>query len=189
MLATVSAMASMARPSLASMFRPSVASLFMPPVASLIRPLMLPLARSFSCTPAAFYDQVVLSQYVNSNSSDRKYFLDLCEPAQGERYLKLSERSRGKRGSLFVGFKDMHNFSKGLKAATMGKEQELVLGGEEFSMGLLHSDEILRVVKKRSDGKQQVVYLEMHEMGLILKALKALEEQGIPGSRDPENIQ
>ena len=174
-------MASMARPSLVCLLRPSVASLCRP-----VRPL---LARPFTCTPATFYDEVVISRFVRSKSSEKQYFLDICEPPQGERYLKLSERSRGKRGSLFVGHKDLHSFSQGLMAATMGREQELVLGGEEFSIGLLHDDEILRVVKKRSDGKQQVIYLEMREIGLILKAIKELEVQGIPGSREPENIQ
>ena len=119
-----------------------------------------------STTAAASHDREITRLQVVGQK--RAYFLAVREPAAGERYLKLTERSGGRpRVYVSVNLSDLPEFAGALRAAAGGEQATLTLGQERIKVEKVDSlDSYNFAIKVTKTGRAGRAMLFIDELQL-----------------------
>ena len=114
------------------------------------------------------YDKTLYEATVYDDS--RKYYIDLKQGS--DKYVKISEVSRGKRATMMVDLQYLHMFTSKLMVAESGdKVGTLDAGNKSYDFHLEAAETGSRVVVTLNSIKKFKVYLTMESIPEITKKL------------------
>ena len=120
-----------------------------------------------------------VSQTLWSQEGARSSFLlDLYQGELGATYLKLAEKSEGRKGEVFVDLADLSKFSVGLRNVYEGgfaSEECILLGDNRVCSFLNQGDEIKIRKKGNSESESGLVLVSVGEVEEIVNTIKEFE--------------
>ena len=120
-----------------------------------------------------------VSQTLWSQEGARSSFLlDLYQAELGATYLKLAEKSEGRKGEVFVDLADLSKFSVGLRNVYEGgfASEECILLGDNCECSFLHQGDEIKIRKKgNSESESGLVLVSVGEVEEIVNTIKEFE--------------
>ena len=141
-----------------------------------------------STTAAAGHDKEITRLQVVGQK--RAYFLAVRQPAAGERYLKLTERSGGRpRVYVSVNLSDLPEFAGALWAAAGGEQATLHLGKERLQVekvDSLDSYNFAIKVTKTGHGGRTTLFIDELQLDRIVKIMVNFSTKHVATNPGPE---
>ena len=120
-----------------------------------------------------------VSQTLWSQEGARSSFLlDLYQAELGATYLKLAEKSEGRKGEVFVDLADLSKFSVGLRNVYEGgfASEECILLGDNRECSFLNQGDEIKIRKKgNSESESGLVLVSVGEVEEIVNTIKEFE--------------
>ena len=120
-----------------------------------------------------------VSQTLWSQEGARSSFLlDLYQAELGATYLKLAEKSEGRKGEVFVDLADLSKFSVGLRNVYEGgfASEECILLGNNRECSFLNQGNEIKIRKKgNSESESGLVLVSVGEVEEIVNTIKEFE--------------
>merc|ERR1711872_399594 len=162
-------------------YRCLVSSIFPRRTTETVNPIPVLEQRDISRLPSirTFHTNFFLQQYdrtLYENSvldGPTKYYIDLKEGNDGK-YVKISEKSRGKRSTIMVNLEILSSFTSKLMLANSGEKVDS-LKTEKKSYDFRKKDEF-RVIVTESSVKPFNIYISCESIQLILKNLCEIQD-------------
>merc|ERR1712080_711314 len=152
-----------------------------------------PHAPRLSTSSIFYYDRDILSDHIRTSAKafkPKSYFIDLKEDNEGKRYMKITEKSNGKKSGIFVNVGDVKTFCEALSKAKGGEGCDMVLSGEDFSMIWNVETNCVQIKKHRNDGKWSNIFIEDTEVDEIVRVMKKFAVSGNKelSTKNPMNV-
>ena len=123
--------------------------------------------------------QKCISQTLWSQEGSRSSFLlDLYQEERGAIYLKLAEKSEGRKGEVFVDLADLSTFSGGLiNVYESGfANEEYISLGNDCECSFLHLGDEIKIRKKGNNNSESgLVLVSVGEVEEIVNTIKEFE--------------
>ena len=120
-----------------------------------------------------------VSQTLWSQEGARSSFLlDLYQAELGATYLKLAEKSEGRKGEVFVDLADLSKFSVGLRNVYEGgfASEECISLGDNCECSFLNQGDEIKIRKKgNSESESGLVLVSVGEVEEIVNTIKEFE--------------
>ena len=120
-----------------------------------------------------------VSQTLWSQEGARSSFLlDLYQGELGATYLKLAEKSEGRKGEVFVDLADLSKFSVGLRNVYEGgfASEECISLGDNCECSFLNQGDEIKIRKKgNSESESGLVLVSVGEVEEIVNTIKEFE--------------
>jgi len=124
---------------------------------------------------AQFYHKEVSN--VQIVGQKRAYFLAVRQPDQGERFLKLTERSGGHHTYISINLSDLGVFLKSIENASKGeKVNRFTMNKETFEVGKVDSLDgynfSIKIMKRKRDGKFNMLFIDELQLNRVLRVIR-----------------
>ena len=123
--------------------------------------------------------QKCISQTLWSQEGSRSSFLlDLYQEETGAIYLKLAEKSEGRKGGVFVDLADLSKFSVGLRNVYESgfASEEYISLGNNCDCSFLHLGDEIKIRKKGNNYSESgLVLVSVGEVEEIVKTIKEFQ--------------
>ena len=127
--------------------------------------------------------QKCISQTLWSQEGSRSSFLlDLYQEERGAIYLKLAEKSEGRKGEVFVDLADLSTFSGGLiNVYESGfANEEYISLGNDCECSFLHLGDEIKIRKKGNNNSESgLVLVSVGEVEEIVNTIKEFEASSL----------
>jgi len=136
-----------------------------------------------NCNYAQFYHKEISN--VQIVGQKRAYFLAVRQPDNGERFLKLTERSGGRHTYISINLSDLGVFLKSVETASKGETvNRFTMNKETFEVEKVDSldsyNYAIKIVKRKRDGKFNMLFIDELQLNRVLRVMRDVLESHRP---------